>query len=83
MRMRDGREFRSGVVVSDAGAANTFDRLLPADLLRSTQSAVICAPFSPPPRMPACMLAFRGAATSWDCKAQTFGSIHPSITMRT
>jgi all-trans-retinol 13,14-reductase len=32
VRMSDGREFRSDVVLSDAGAANTFDRLLPPDL---------------------------------------------------
>ena len=32
VRMSDGREFRSGVVVSDAGAGNTFERLLPAAL---------------------------------------------------
>ncbi|MGA8876901.1 MAG: NAD(P)-binding protein, partial [Candidatus Korobacteraceae bacterium] len=32
VRMRDGREFRSGVVLSDAGAANTFERLLPPNL---------------------------------------------------
>jgi all-trans-retinol 13,14-reductase len=31
-RMSDGREFRSGVVLSDAGAANTFERLLPPNL---------------------------------------------------
>ncbi len=30
--MSDGREFRSGVVLSDAGAANTFERLLPPNL---------------------------------------------------
>jgi all-trans-retinol 13,14-reductase len=29
VRMADGREFRSGVVISDAGAVNTFTRLLP------------------------------------------------------
>jgi all-trans-retinol 13,14-reductase len=32
VRMSDGREFRAGVVLSDAGAANTFERLLPAEL---------------------------------------------------
>jgi len=32
VRMTDGREFRALMVVSDAGAANTFERLLPADL---------------------------------------------------
>lgn len=32
VRMTDGREFRSGVVLSDAGAANTFGRLLPEDV---------------------------------------------------
>jgi all-trans-retinol 13,14-reductase len=32
VRMSDGREFRSDVVLSDAGAANTFERLLPQDL---------------------------------------------------
>jgi all-trans-retinol 13,14-reductase len=32
VRMSDGREFRSDVVLSDAGAANTFERLLPANL---------------------------------------------------
>ena len=32
VRMSDGREFRSGVVLSDAGAANTFERLLPRNL---------------------------------------------------
>jgi all-trans-retinol 13,14-reductase len=30
--MSDGREFRSGVVLSDAGAVNTFERLLPPNL---------------------------------------------------
>ena len=32
VRMADGRELRSDLVVSDAGAVNTFDRLLPAEL---------------------------------------------------
>lgn len=32
VRMSDGREFRSGLVLSDAGAANTFERLLPLEL---------------------------------------------------
>jgi all-trans-retinol 13,14-reductase len=32
VRMSDGRQFRSGMVLSDAGAANTFERLLPPDL---------------------------------------------------
>ena len=32
VRMTDGREFRAPMVLSDAGAANTFERLLPADL---------------------------------------------------
>jgi all-trans-retinol 13,14-reductase len=32
VRMSDGREFRSGLVLSDAGAANTFERLLPQGL---------------------------------------------------
>jgi len=32
VRMSDGREFRSGTVLSDAGAANTFERLLPPNL---------------------------------------------------
>jgi all-trans-retinol 13,14-reductase len=32
VRMSDGREFRAATVVSDAGAANTFERLLPPDL---------------------------------------------------
>ncbi|HEX9200829.1 MAG TPA: NAD(P)/FAD-dependent oxidoreductase [Acidobacteriaceae bacterium] len=32
VRMSDGREFRAGLVLSDAGAANTFGRLLPADV---------------------------------------------------
>ena len=32
VRMIDGREFHSRVVLSDAGAANTFERLLPANL---------------------------------------------------
>jgi len=31
VRLSDGREFRAGVVISDAGAVNTFERLLPAD----------------------------------------------------
>jgi all-trans-retinol 13,14-reductase len=29
VRMRDGREFRTGIVISDAGAWNTFSSLLP------------------------------------------------------
>ncbi len=32
VRMADGREFRAPLVMSDAGAANTFERLLPRDL---------------------------------------------------
>jgi all-trans-retinol 13,14-reductase len=32
VRMSDGREFRSGVILSDTGAANTFERLLPPNL---------------------------------------------------
>jgi all-trans-retinol 13,14-reductase len=32
VRMADGREFRAGIIVSDAGAGNTFARLLPAGL---------------------------------------------------
>ena len=32
VRMIDGRELRSALVVSDAGAVNTFERLLPKDL---------------------------------------------------
>jgi all-trans-retinol 13,14-reductase len=31
VRMADGREFRAAAVISDAGAANTFSRLLPTD----------------------------------------------------
>ena len=31
VRMADGREFRSGLVISDAGARNTFDRLVRAE----------------------------------------------------
>jgi all-trans-retinol 13,14-reductase len=32
VRMADGREFRAQMVFSDAGAVNTFERLLPAEL---------------------------------------------------
>jgi all-trans-retinol 13,14-reductase len=32
VEMSDGREFRAKLVVSDAGAANTFERLLPSNL---------------------------------------------------
>ncbi|MGC1451676.1 MAG: NAD(P)/FAD-dependent oxidoreductase [Candidatus Sulfotelmatobacter sp.] len=32
VRMTDGREFRAPMVLSDAGAANTFERLLSSDL---------------------------------------------------
>ena len=32
VRMADGREFRAPQVISDAGAANTYQRLLPPDL---------------------------------------------------
>ena len=32
VRMSDGRRFRAPLVISDAGAANTFERLLPPDL---------------------------------------------------
>jgi all-trans-retinol 13,14-reductase len=32
VRMADGREFRSSLVFSDAGAGNTFSRLLPSNL---------------------------------------------------
>jgi len=31
VRMSDGREFRSGIVISDAGARNTFERLVRAE----------------------------------------------------
>ena len=33
VRMSDGREFRASMVLSDAGATNTFERLLPSNLL--------------------------------------------------
>jgi all-trans-retinol 13,14-reductase len=36
VRMSDGREFRAPLVLSDAGAANTFERLLPAGLAETT-----------------------------------------------
>jgi all-trans-retinol 13,14-reductase len=32
VRMADGREFRASMVISDAGAANTFSRLLPGNI---------------------------------------------------
>lgn len=32
VRMSDGRQFRAPLIISDAGAANTFERLLPPDL---------------------------------------------------
>src|ERR1035441_853415 len=32
VRMTDGREFRSELVLSDAGASNTFEKLLPPEL---------------------------------------------------
>jgi all-trans-retinol 13,14-reductase len=32
VRMNDGRDFRATIVLSDAGVANTFERLLPANL---------------------------------------------------
>jgi all-trans-retinol 13,14-reductase len=32
VRMSDGREFLSAVILSDAGAANTFERILPPEL---------------------------------------------------
>jgi all-trans-retinol 13,14-reductase len=32
VRMADGREFRAAMVLSDAGATNTFSRLLPTDM---------------------------------------------------
>ena len=32
VRMSDGREFRAPIVISDAGATNTFERLLPRDI---------------------------------------------------
>jgi all-trans-retinol 13,14-reductase len=32
VRMQDGREFRAAMVLSDAGAANTFERLWPQNL---------------------------------------------------
>jgi len=33
VRMADGREFRASMVISDAGATNTFERLLPGNIL--------------------------------------------------
>jgi all-trans-retinol 13,14-reductase len=39
VRMQDGRSFRSATVISDAGAANTYRRLLP-HLVRETQDAI-------------------------------------------
>jgi all-trans-retinol 13,14-reductase len=39
VRMQDGREFRSAAVISDAGAANTYRRLLPHSL-RETQDVM-------------------------------------------
>ncbi|MGD1090875.1 MAG: NAD(P)/FAD-dependent oxidoreductase [Bryobacteraceae bacterium] len=39
VRMQDGREFRAATVISDAGAANTYRRLLPQGM-RETQELV-------------------------------------------
>jgi all-trans-retinol 13,14-reductase len=39
VRMQDGREFRAATVISDAGAPNTYRRLLP-QAIRETQDAV-------------------------------------------
>lgn len=36
VRMLDGNTFRAGLVISDAGAANTFDRLLPSGAIPSS-----------------------------------------------
>jgi all-trans-retinol 13,14-reductase len=38
VRMQDGREFRAATVISDAGAANTYGRLLPQ--IRETRDAL-------------------------------------------
>ena len=80
VRMSDGREFRSGVVLSDAGAANTFERLLPPNPLWIPR-ATGCAVFSPPPRMSAFTLDSRRAIPRLGYKGRTFGYIRPSITM--
>jgi all-trans-retinol 13,14-reductase len=37
VRMTDGREIRAPVIISDAGAANTFGRLLPKDAAAAAQ----------------------------------------------
>ena len=39
VRMQDGREFRAATVISDAGAANTYRRLLPPTV-RETQDTI-------------------------------------------
>lgn len=39
VKMADGREFRSALVISDAGARNTFERLLPAASPNASPSA--------------------------------------------
>jgi phytoene dehydrogenase-like protein len=46
VRMADGREFRAPVVVSDAGASTTFNRLLPADVpeLASVRKSIAAIP---------------------------------------
>jgi all-trans-retinol 13,14-reductase len=36
VRMADGRELRARTIISDAGAQNTFERLLPPDIAAST-----------------------------------------------
>ena len=53
VRMADGREFRAPQVISDAGAANTFERLLPRDLPALDRLRGKLGSWSRPPRMSA------------------------------
>jgi all-trans-retinol 13,14-reductase len=47
VRMADGREVRAPIVISDAGVANTFGRLVPRELVpRATTDALSRVPYS-------------------------------------
>jgi phytoene dehydrogenase-like protein len=47
VRMTDGRELRAPVLISDAGAANTFGRLLPRDVADRMGLGEVLAPVRP------------------------------------
>lgn len=77
VRMADGREFRAPVVISNAGASNTFERLLPAGTPATVAIAQAIRALPPSMAHIALYIGARGASAELGIEGTNLW-IHPS-----